>query len=441
LEHLPGLFAKKKKKMDPDLIYSIGLIIFLLLDLSTAAVRSSLANTSLARLLAQRDENFAQFNRTTNLIADLPRTQTNLKLFQVILRFLIAGLTLLIFVPWDAPAYLGAYALGILLVSSIITFFLEWTVGTAIARNPDNWALRLSSYARFLYLVMAPLLALPYSLINSNEPNQEGTVTETELISMVEAGQEEGVLEQEEQKMIVSIFRLGDTLVREIMVPRIDVLALDVNTPIEEAMDALKHSGHSRVPVFKDSVDNILGLLYAKDLLGIWREGRREVFLSDHLRQAYFVPEAKKVDQLLAELQAKRIHMAIVVDEYGGVAGIVTLEDIVEEIVGEIRDEYDQAEELLFQAVSEDEYIFQGRIDLDDFNDIMGTELPNSEADTLSGLIYSRIGRVPTAGDNVLIKGLQLTVEQVSGQRIRKVRALRLDASSTNGDNENHADR
>jgi CBS domain containing-hemolysin-like protein len=206
-------------------------------------------------------------------------------------------------------------------------------------------------------------------------------------------------------------------------------------------MDALKRSGHSRVPVFKDSVDNILGLLYAKDLLGIWREGRREVFLSDHLRQAYFVPEAKKVDQLLAELQAKRIHMAIVVDEYGGVAGIVTLEDIVEEIVGEIRDEYDQAEELLFQAVSEDEYLFQGRIDLDDFNDIMGTELPNSEADTLSGLIYSRIGRVPTAGDNVLIKDLQLTVEQVSGQRIRKVRALRLDASSTNGDNENHVDR
>lgn len=427
--------------MDPDLIYIIGLIFFLLLDLSTAAVRSSLANTNLARLLAQRDEKYAQVNRTTNLLTDLPRTQTNLRLLQVILRFFIAGLSILIFVPWDAPAYSGVYALGILLVSSIITFFLEWTVETAIAHNPEIWAMRLSSYARFLYIAMAPLLALPYSLTKSNEPNQESTVTETELISMVEAGQEEGVLEQEEQKMIVSIFRLGDTLVREIMVPRIDVLALEVNTPIDEAMDALKRSGHSRVPVFKDSVDNILGLLYAKDLLGIWREGRHEVSLSDHLRQAYFVPEAKKVDQLLAELQAKRIHMAIVVDEYGGVAGIVTLEDIVEEIVGEIRDEYDQAEELLFQAVSEDEYLFQGRIDLDDFNDIMGTELPNSEADTLSGLIYSRIGRVPTAGDNVLIKDLQLTVEQVSGQRIRKVRALRLDASSANGDDENHADR
>jgi CBS domain containing-hemolysin-like protein len=224
------------------------------------------------------------------------------------------------------------------------------------------------------------------------------------------------------------------------MVPRIDVLALDVNTPIDETMDALKNSGHSRVPVFKDSVDNILGLLYAKDLLGIWKEGHREVSLSDHLRQAYFVPEAKKVAELLTELQAKRIHMAIVVDEYGGVAGIVTLEDIVEEIVGEIRDEYDQAEELLYQAVNDDEYLFQGRIDLDDFNDIMGTELPNGEADTLSGLIYSRIGRVPTAGDNVQIQDLQLTVEQVSGQRIRKVRALRLVDSSANGDTDNHAD-
>lgn len=427
--------------MDPDLIFIIGLIVFLLLGLSTSAVRSSLNNSNFVRLLALREGNTSQINRTTALLADLPRTQSNLKLLQVILRFLIAGFVLMIFVTRDASLYSGLYAVLVLLVSSLITFFLEWTTESIIARNPETWAIRLSSYARVLYISMAPFLLIPNTLTKSNESNQEGTVTETELISLVEAGQEEGVLEQEEQKMIVSIFRLGDTLVREIMVPRIDVLALEVNTPIDEALDALKRSGHSRVPVFKDSVDNILGLLYAKDLLGIWREGRREVSLIDHLRDAYFIPEAKKVDELLAELQAKRIHMAIVVDEYGGVAGIVTLEDIVEEIVGEIRDEYDQAEELLYQVVSEDEYLFQGRIDLDDFNDIMGTELPNSEADTLSGLIYSRIGRVPTAGDNVLIKDLQLTVEQITGQRIRKVRALKLDSSSANGENENHADK
>ncbi len=426
--------------MDPDLIYLISSIVFLLLDLTTSAARSALTHTNLARLLTQREERNAQVARTTLLLANLPRTQTSLKLFQIFLRFLLAGSVLMFFVPLEAGSLLPVYVFGILLLSSLVVFLFEWGIEIGVSNNAESWAIRLGIFSRSIYLLMSPLLAVPYSISNPGEPNQESSVTETELISLVEAVQEEGVLEQEEQKMIVSIFRLGDTLVREIMVPRIDVLALEVNTPIDEAMDALKRSGHSRVPVFKDSVDNILGLLYAKDLLGIWREGKRTVSLSDHLRPAYFVPEAKKVDELLAELQAKRIHMAIVVDEYGGVAGLVTLEDIVEEIVGEIRDEYDQAEELLYNAINEHEYLFQGRIDIDDFNDIMGTDLPNGEADTLSGLIYSRIGRVPAAGDNVQIKDLQLTVEQVSGQRIRKVRAQIIDSPSENGDIEQHVD-
>ena len=426
--------------MDPDLLAAIGLVLFLLLDLITSSARSAFSNSSLARLLAQREEMVSQVNRTTQLLSNTQRMQASLNLFQSILHFLIAGLSLLLFVPWTGTPYLLPYSIGVLLLASLITFFLEWLIETAVSHHPETWAMRLSSYVQVLSLVMSPLLALPFLFISSSETNQEGGVTETELISLVEAGQGEGFLEQEEQKMIVSIFRLGDTLVREIMVPRIDILALDVNTPIDQTMDALQQSGHSRLPVYKDSVDNILGLLYAKDLLGIWREGKHEVSLSDHLRQAYFVPESKKADELLAELQVKRIHMAIIVDEYGGVAGLVTIEDIVEEIVGEIRDEYDQAEELVYQAINDDEYLFQGRIDLDDFNDIMGTQLPNSEADTLSGLIYSRIGRVPTAGDNVQIEGLQLTVEQVSGQRIRKVRAQRLTSISDNGDKDRHAD-
>jgi len=426
--------------MDPDLLTAIGLVLFLLLDLITSAARSAFSNSSLARLLIQREKMVSQVNRTTQLLSNTPRTQASLNLFQSILRFLIAGLSLVLFVPWAVTQYQLPYSLGVILLASLVTFFLEWLIETAVSHHPETWAIRLSSYVRVLSLVMSPLLALPFLFISSSETNQEGGVTETELISLVEAGQEEGFLEQEEQKMIVSIFRLGDTLVREIMIPRIDILALDVNTPIDQTMNALQQSGHSRLPIYKDSVDNILGLLYAKDLLGIWREGKREVSLSDHLRPAYYVPEAKKADELLTELQAKRIHMAIVVDEYGGVAGLVTLEDIVEEIVGEILDEYDQAEEMVYQAINDDEYLFQGRIDLDDFNDIMGTQLPNSEADTLSGLIYSRIGRVPAAGDHVQIEGLQLTVEQVSGQRIRKVRAQRMTSDSDNGDKDRHAD-
>ena len=427
--------------MDPDLFYLIALAIFLFLDLLTSAARSALINTNLARLLSQRDDMVYQVNRTTALLSNIPRTQASLNLFQSLLRFLIAGLALLLFVPWGTDTYLVAISIGTMVIAAIVVFFLEWIVEMGVSRHPETWAMRLSTYIKGLHIVMTPILLFPFRFIGPTESNQEGSVTETELISMVEVGQEEGLLEQEEQKMIVSIFRLGDTLAREIMVPRIDILAFEAATPIDQAMDALKKSGHSRVPVYEDTVDNIQGLLYAKDLLGIWREGKQDVSLTEHLRPAYFVPEAKKVDELLAELQAERVHMAIVVDEYGGVAGIVTLEDIVEEIVGEIRDEYDQAEEMLYQAINDDEYLFQGRIDLDDFNDIMGTSLPNSEADTLSGLIYSRIGRVPTNGDNVQIEDLQLTVEQVSGQRIRKVRAQKLSSVSKNGNNERHADR
>ena len=218
------------------------------------------------------------------------------------------------------------------------------------------------------------------------------------------------------------------------MVPRIDMLALDVITPLPEAVDALLNSGHSRVPVFEDSVDNTLGLLYAKDLLRVWREGGELVSMRDLLRRAYFVPEAKKVDELLTEMQIQRVHMAVVVDEYGGVAGLVTLEDIVEEILGEIQDEYDEGEEAPYQQLDGGEFLFLGRIDLDDFNDVMTSELPGDEADTLGGFIYSRLGRVPTVGDKVQADNLLLVVEQVSARRIRKVRALWIPRDEQKGE-------
>jgi CBS domain containing-hemolysin-like protein len=221
------------------------------------------------------------------------------------------------------------------------------------------------------------------------------------------------------------------------MVPRIDMQALDANIPFEQAVDALLQSGHSLAPVFDETVDNTLGLLYAKDLLRAWREGDQIHSLRPLLRPAYFIPEAKKVNELLEEMQSRRVHMAIVVDEYGGVAGLVTLEDIVEEILGEIRDEYDQAEESPYQALKDGEYLFQGRVDLDDFNEIMGSSLPKEEADTLGGFIYSQLGRVPSAGENVQKDGLLLTVEQVSARRIRKVRARWVPAGSEDGDKKN----
>lgn len=409
---------------DIDLLTLIILTVAVLIDFLASAAGGALLNVDPTRFILHRGERSApQLDQALRLIHALPRFKTSLEFIQTILRFLIAAVALWRFVRWDTLQNNPQQVLEILFFVTLVIFLVEWTGQLLVLRQPETWARRLLPLARGAMTIAAPFVTFPYRFIAGGQPESEASVTESELINLVDASQQEGLLERDEHKMIVSIFRLGDTLAREIMVPRIDILALEVDTPIAQAVDILLQTGHSRAPVFKDTVDNIVGLLYAKDLLRVWRDGSQPASLRELLRPAYFVPEAKKVDELLAELQARRIHMAIVVDEYGGVAGLVTLEDIVEEIVGEIRDEYDQGEEQVYQMLNENEYLFQGRIDLDDFNEIMGTALPKNEAESLSGLIYSRIGRVPAPGDQVRIGNLSLTVEQVSGQRIRKVRA------------------
>lgn len=252
-----------------------------------------------------------------------------------------------------------------------------------------------------------------------------GTITEEDLRTYVDAGEEGGLLKEEEKEMIYSIFDLGDTLAREIMVPRIDVVAVEADTPVAEALDIILEAGHSRVPVYDDIIDNIIGILYAKDLLAHWRNGGQPRPVRGLEREVYYVPETKPVSDLLRELQSKKVHIAIVVDEYGGTAGLVTIEDILEEIVGEIQDEYD-TEEFLMDRISDDEYIFSARMDLDDINDLMAVDLPTDESDTLGGLVYSMLGRVPSVGDTLDVADLHLTVLAVDGRRIVQVKAQRI---------------
>jgi CBS domain containing-hemolysin-like protein len=255
-------------------------------------------------------------------------------------------------------------------------------------------------------------------------------------MTLVDAGEEEGVIEEEEKAMIYSIFQLDNTLAREVMVPRIDLLAFKNSVTLEEATETLLRTGHSRAPVYTESIDHIVGLVYIKDLLAAWREGELDRTVSELIREPYFVPEAKKADDLLAEMQAKRVHMAVVVDEYGGTAGVVTIEDIVEEIVGEIRDEYDFAEELAYEEVREGSYIFSGGIDLDDVNQIADAHIPKETSETLGGFIYSQLGKVPTPGESVDAGGLHFVVEEVSGRRIRKIKAEKIMNEGTEKDSD-----
>ena len=415
------------------------LVLAALLDLTLLAAQAALEKSNLARLLAHKNEKEAPFQRAVDILHNHVHADASLSLALLLLRFLIAGVVMAIFLPqgWSVPGVLSE--IGLLLLAALILFGLEELVRGGIWNDPETWLVRFSGLINVLMFIFAPLLALSMAFRRGQPALQDTMVTEDELKTMVDASHEDGVLEQDEREMIYSIFKLGDTLVREVMVPRIYITSLEVDISLEEALEALLTTGYSRVPVYDDTIDNVVGLLYAKDLLRSMRSGSPVSTLRDLLRPAYFVPEAKKVDELLDEMQARRVHMALVVDEYGGIAGLVTMEDIVEEIVGEIRDEFDQAEELPFQRLGEQDYLFLGRVDLDDFNEIMHTQLQKDEAETLGGFIYSQIGRVPVSGESLNLDDLLLTVEQVSGRRIRKVRATRVETQVQNNQEENHA--
>ncbi len=407
-------------------LFAFGLLLLLILALDAwfALLRAMLVRLSLRDLLAIRREHEKEARPLLALLQQRGQlawvVQSGLLLTHFATVVLVGyGLrTLLSPLPW--PRLVGVW-----LAVGALVMLLEWMVDAWAAQHRQGWALRLSGWGVWLLRLSRPLVALLGRLIPFSTVE---LFTEETLDALAQVASTEGVaLEDEERHMLTSIVRFGNTLAREIMVPRIDMVALEVGASVETALDTFIRTGFSRLPVYRETIDHVVGLLYAKDLLRLWREGRDVDSLAPLLRPAYFVPEAKKVDELLAEMQAQRIHMAIVVDEYGGVAGLVTLEDIVEEIVGEIQDEYDQAEEWLYRPLGPGEYLLQGRIDLDEFAALLDLDLDTDaeEADTLGGLIYTRIGRVPKGGETIQVGEVELTVEKVEGQRIVLVRARR----------------
>jgi putative hemolysin len=409
-------------------VYPI-LLILVLLDLSIGATRVSMLNARPVRLKHEQENHSGLVKRTLKLIEN-PRLRANLRMSQTLTRFLMAFLVIQLIMIWmgSAQFVLAVSIIGLVLLAMLM-LIIEFRIEHQVIQDPDKWAIRFSGFASILMFVFTPLTYIPLLFLKPTVGHHSyAQITEDDLKTWVESEEEPGSLEREERRMIYSIFHFGDTLTREIMIPRIDIIALDVGKSPDDAIQSFLTSGHSRLPVYENTIDNVIGLLYAKDLLKKSIINNDKVPLRKMLRPAYFIPETKKVDELLAEMQLQRIHMGIVVDEYGGVAGLVTLEDIVEEIVGEIHDEYDSAgEEALFQEITENDYIFQGRIDLDDFNEVMNSDLSKDESDTLAGYLYDQMGRVPQGGESIQVDGLSFTIEQVSGRRIRRVRVLRVE--------------
>ncbi len=280
--------------------------------------------------------------------------------------------------------------------------------------------------------LVSVLFALTQLLLRpfGGSPQAGALVTEEEIRALVETGQAQGLLEPREREMISSIFELGEKHVSEVMVPRTDILALDVRMPAGEVLDSITKVGHSRLPVYESSADDIIGILYVTDVFRRLARGERDIDLRRFLRPAHFVPETKKVDELLREMQREKRHIAIVVDEYGGTAGLVTIEDIIEEIVGEIRDEYEVEQELVL-PVSENEAVMDARVPFEDVRETFDLEVePSEDYDTLGGFITHVLGRFPRAGESVEAGGARFAIETIEGRRIRRVRVTRLQRSA-----------
>ncbi|MBN2720335.1 MAG: HlyC/CorC family transporter [Proteobacteria bacterium] len=247
-------------------------------------------------------------------------------------------------------------------------------------------------------------------------------VTEEEIQSLIAEGEQEGVINREEHDMIDAVLDLNDTKVREILVPRTEVVALEHETLLSDVLETIIAAGHSRIPVFKGDLDHIVGILYAKDLLRLWGENPEEINLERLCRKAYFIPETKTLADLLKEFKTRQVHMAVAVDEYGGTSGIVTIEDILEEIVGEIQDEYDPTERPAMTPMEDGSIVFDARSHIEDVEDELGIELPRGEYDTLGGFFSHLLGHVPLKGERGRYGPLVFTVEEGDARRVLTIR-------------------
>ena len=321
------------------------------------------------------------------------------------------------------------------LMSLLFIVFGELVPKTLALGHPDRVALALAGPIDMLGRILGPLVQLLTWLTRKIaggfgvDPSQ-AQISTSELKLIVERGGEQGILEAEEEQMISAVIELGERRLHEIMVPRTDMTALPVTASMDEVIDTFVREGHSRIPVYKDTIDEIVGILLAKDLLPFLKGVDQKPNLRKLLRPPLFVPESMSIDDLLRKLQGRRIHLAIVLDEYGGTAGMVTIEDLLEEIVGEIQDEFDE-EEPLTVRLSEDRARLDGRASVDDLGELFDLQLSgledSEEYDTVGGLIYHRIGGGPRPGDEVRLEeqGLTLTVESTAGRRVGKVLAVR----------------
>jgi putative hemolysin len=406
-------------------------VVVVLLSVSglLALAETSLVRTTTVKAKALLDEHRRGARPLVRLVEHPERF-----LNPVLLLVLICQLVSATLVGVLASAWLGAWGVLVGTVFEVVVIFVlfeavpkNWAV-----HNPERAALFtapiVAAVVRFppVRAVSSVLIGLADLFIgrHGDDGLSPPRVTESELLAMADVAQAEDVIELQERTFIHSIIDFGDAVVREVMVPRLDMFTLDARTTVRDALERVLSAGRSRIPAHHGDVDDIAGIAYAKDLMRAEHDGHGADLVAAHLRAAHFVPETKRLTALLREMQDHKFHMSIVVDEYGGTVGLVTLEDLIEELVGEIVDEYD-VEEPVVETLSDGSVVVTGRMAIDDVDDLLGTELPQEGWDTVGGLMLAASGHVPAEGESVEVDGVRLVAQRVQGRRISRVRIER----------------
>jgi CBS domain containing-hemolysin-like protein len=386
-----------------------------------AIAEASLTRMSRVRALALVEEGRRNASVLERLEADPPRY-----LNAVYLTVMLCQNGSAIIVAILAERSFGGLGVTLVSVGFTLLYFVlvEAMSKTFGVLHSDRAALAVAPLVWFLgRLLAAPtrgLIVIANWLLPGKGLKQGPFVSEADLRSMAEVGSEEGSIEEGEKELIHSIFEFGDTIVREVMVPRPDITAIESDKTLRDVQALVLLHGYSRIPVFSDDLDEVIGIVYAKDVLKALHQGKHDMPLTDVVREAHFVPESKKVADLLREMQKEKFHIALVTDEYGSVVGLITLEDLLEELVGEITDEYD-TEEPELEQVADDVFRVDGKLSIDEVNELLDVELPDEEWDTVGGLMLGLMGSIPEEGEEVSFQNLRFTAERVNGRRISKV--------------------
>ena len=411
--------------MDPsDVIQLLSLILLLCLSAFFSSSETALLSISQMRIRTLVDEGNKRAMTLEQVVSNKSKMLSAILIGNNVVNLSASSLITSLVINHFGNAYVGI-ATGI--ITLLILIFGEISPKTMATLQAEKVALKVARIISVLMKILTPvifiinLLAGGVLRLMGVDPNAKtDTITESELRTIVDVSHEEGVIESEERRMINNVVDFGDTQAKDVMVPRIDMVFVEENATYDELMEVYRENMFTRIPVYRDTTDNVIGIINMKDLL--FYEKSTDFRLKNYLREAYFTYEFKKTSELFMEMRQNSVSLAIVLDEYGATAGLITLEDLLEELVGEIRDEYDADELKSFQKLSDREYRVEGSMKLDDINDALELSLSSEDYDSVGGLIIGALDHVPVAGEGVTVDNIRFVVEKMDKNRIEWVR-------------------